>query len=198
MEFFREYGTGTAIRFPMKVTGTQNLAATGDWTPATGDVKLSLDGGNFANSTNNPTAVGGTGSVGWTLTLTAAEMSASEIEIQIVDAAVKAVEDQVGIISTRLSGLIAAARGIYVIVCDDTDFTPTTTAAEFTMRSPHVTEETTADHFNGRLLTGVGDGNATQGTQTDITDYVLANSKMKLTYTALVEAPANGSVWTIQ
>lgn len=75
--------------------GVVDLAATADWTPATGDTKISKDGGNVANTTNNPAAVGGTGSVLWTLTLTATELTAAEVQVQIVDSATKAVEDQV-------------------------------------------------------------------------------------------------------
>jgi hypothetical protein len=71
-----------------------DFAVTADWTPATGDTKISKDGGNFANTTNNPSAVGGTGSAGWTLTVTNTELSAAEVNIQVIDAATKAVEDQ--------------------------------------------------------------------------------------------------------
>lgn len=100
MEILRKYGVQTTIRFPLIKRNVLDLAATADYTPATGDTKISKDGGNFANTTNNPAAVGGTGSVGWTLTLTATEMQAAQIAIQIVDAATKAVEDQFILIST--------------------------------------------------------------------------------------------------
>jgi hypothetical protein len=92
--FLAKYNTQTTFRFPVVKRGVVDLAATADWTPATGDTKISKDGGNFANTTNNPSATGGTGSVGWTLTLTATELSAAEINVQIVDSATKAIEDQ--------------------------------------------------------------------------------------------------------
>src|SRR5262249_13178258 len=63
-------------------------------TPATGDVKVSKDGGNVANITTLPVAVGGTGSALWEFTLSATEMQAAEIVIQVVDSATKAVQDQ--------------------------------------------------------------------------------------------------------
>ena len=91
--FWLKYGTQADIRFPVTKRAVLDLAATGDWTPATGDTKISKNGGNFANAVNNPAAVGGTGSVGWKLTLTATELSCAELNIQIVDAATKAVED---------------------------------------------------------------------------------------------------------
>ena len=94
MFLLAKYGTQTVFRFPMVKRGVADLADTGDWTPATGDTKISKDGGNFANTTNNPSATGGTGSVGWTLTVTATELQCAEANVQIVDSATKAVEDQ--------------------------------------------------------------------------------------------------------
>lgn len=94
MYLLAKYNTQTPITFPMIKAAVRDFAATGDWTPATGDAKISKDGGNFANTTNNPAAVGGTGSVGWTLTLTATELSCAVADIQIVDSATKAVDDQ--------------------------------------------------------------------------------------------------------
>src|ERR1041385_5533190 len=94
MYLLAKYNTQTVFTFPMVKRGVVDFAVSADWTPATGDTKISKDGGNVANTTNNPSAIGGTGSVDWTLTLTAAEMQASVIDIQIVDSATKAVEDQ--------------------------------------------------------------------------------------------------------
>lgn len=91
--FTAKYGVQTIFPFFIQKRGFPDLAATADWTPATGDVKISKDSGNFANVTNLPTAVGGSGSVGWTITLTATEMQAARLVIQIVDSATKAVED---------------------------------------------------------------------------------------------------------
>lgn len=94
MYLLAKYGTQTAFTFPIAKAGSRDFAATGDWTPATGDTKVSKDGGNVANSTNNPSAIAGTGSVDWTLTLTATELTAAVIDVQIVDSATKAVDDQ--------------------------------------------------------------------------------------------------------
>lgn len=94
MFYLAKYGTQTTFGFPMVKRAVVDLAATADWTPATGDTKVSKDFGNFANSTNNPAAVGGTGSVGWSIVLTGTELTAAEVQVQIVDSATKAVEDQ--------------------------------------------------------------------------------------------------------
>lgn len=95
MFLLAKYGVQTVFTFPVLKRGVADLAVSADWTPATGDTKVSKDGGNVANSTNNPAAVGGTGSVLWSLTLTATELSAAVVDVQIVDSATKAIEDQV-------------------------------------------------------------------------------------------------------
>lgn len=93
MYLLAKYGVQTAFQFPMIKRGVVDLAQSADWTQATGDTKISQDGGNVANTTNNPAAVGGTGSSLWTLTLTATELSCGVAMVQIVDSATKAVED---------------------------------------------------------------------------------------------------------
>jgi len=99
--FYAKYNTQTTFYFALdKAASVQDFAATADWTPATGDTKISKDGGNVANTSNNPAAVGGTGSALWALTLTATELSAADVVVQIVDSAVKAVNDHVLVIYT--------------------------------------------------------------------------------------------------
>ena len=195
MEVQREYGVATTIIFPVVKAGSQDLAASGDWTPATGDTKISKDGGNVANTGSNPTAVGGTGSVLWSLSLTAAEMQANEITIQIVDSATKAIEDQVLTLTTRLGGQVAATKGIIVGEVDNATFTATTTSLEGLRIAPNTTEETTADHYIGRLL--LFTSGAALGELTTITDYVLANSKEKLTYDTIVSTPEDNATYVI-
>ena len=58
-----------------------------------------------------------------------------------------------------------------------------------------MTEETVADIFNGRTILFT-DGVAF-GEQSTITDYVLANSKMKLTYDAIASTPDDASHFVI-
>jgi hypothetical protein len=95
MYLLAKYNTQTTFIFPVVKRAVVDLAVSADWTPATGDTKVSKDGGNVANTTNNPAAVGGTGSALWSITLTATELSAAEVVVQIVDSATKAIEDQV-------------------------------------------------------------------------------------------------------
>jgi hypothetical protein len=91
MIFRRPYGVATTIDFPMIKRGVVDLAVTADWTPATGDTKISKNEGAVANTTNNPAIASG---ISWKLDLTATEMQAARISVQIVDSATKAVEDQ--------------------------------------------------------------------------------------------------------
>src|SRR4051812_3758616 len=93
-----KYGTQSDIRFTMVKRGVVDLAASVDWTPAAADSAISKDGGNLADTTNTVAAIAsGTATrsgVDWKLTISATEAQAAEINIQIVDAATKAVEDQ--------------------------------------------------------------------------------------------------------
>lgn len=195
MEVQRQFGVATTIIFPVVKAGSTDLAVTGDWTPATGDTKIGKDGGNVANTSNNPSAVGGTGSILWTLTLTATEMSAKEITIQIVDSATKAIEDQVLTLTTRLGGQLAATQGIIVGQVNNTSITASTTVLEGDRLAPNTTEETTADHFIGRLI--LFTSGPPLGELSAITDYALQNSREKYTYDTLVSTPGNGDTYVI-
>lgn len=92
MYLLAKYNTATTITFPMIKAGVRDFAVSADWTPATGDTKVMKDGGAIANTTNNPVIIAS--SANWSLALTAAELSAAVTDIQIVDSATKAVEDQ--------------------------------------------------------------------------------------------------------
>ncbi len=87
--FSRKYGVQTTIVFPVPKLNDTDFAATGDWTPAEADIKISKDGGNVVNCDNAAAAVGGAGSVLFKLTLTATEMEAAHVTGQIVDAALE-------------------------------------------------------------------------------------------------------------
>lgn len=90
--FQRKYATGTGadIYLPMIVAGSQNFAGSGDWTPATGDVKISIDGGAQANIGTLPAYTNGS----WKFVFADAELTGKKMSIRIVDSATKAVEDQ--------------------------------------------------------------------------------------------------------
>jgi hypothetical protein len=104
MPFLRKYNTllvtgTTAIGIPIIKRGVVDYAASGDWTPAAGDVKVWTDG-TPANITNLPTAINSGNCTHWEFILTAAELSGKTIRVTITDSATKAVEDQHFIIET--------------------------------------------------------------------------------------------------
>lgn len=99
--FLRKYGvasaSGTHIRVPMPVFDDPNLfAGNGDWTPADGDVKVSIDGGAEANIGTLPTFVNGA----WQYVFTAMEWTGKTITVRIHDAAGDEVADQFFVIET--------------------------------------------------------------------------------------------------
>lgn len=102
--FLRKYNvllvTGTtAIRVPIIKRGVVDFAASGDWTPAAGDVKVWVDG-TPASITNLPTAVNSGNCTFWEFILTASELSCKQLIIVVTDSATKAVEDQGFIVET--------------------------------------------------------------------------------------------------
>lgn len=89
-----KYGVACIISFPLIKAGSNNFAGTGDYTEASGDVKIIKDraaGG--ANATNSMGANLVGNSTEWALQLTATEMQAKEVVVKIADAATKAIED---------------------------------------------------------------------------------------------------------
>ena len=98
--FQATYGVAAVFTLPIQKRGVLDFAVAADWTPATGDVKVSIDGGDFANVTTLPAIEGGTGSAGWTFPLSAAELTGKRITVQVVDSATKAVEDQAFVVET--------------------------------------------------------------------------------------------------
>lgn len=100
--FERKYGTGTGadIWIPIIKAGEVNFAVSGDWTPATGDVKITKDGGTAANIGTLPVALTMGNTALWKFVFADAELQAAEIVVTISDSSTKAVEDQSIIIDT--------------------------------------------------------------------------------------------------
>ena len=191
MEILAKYGIQQTFYFPLIDAGALDLAVSADYTPAAVDARMMKDGGTWAQCSNTIADE----TEGWSLTLTATEMQATRIVVNIIDAATKAVEDQCLVITTHLGGQIEASLGILIREVDTATEAASTTTVEAFAISPTTTEEATADHYNGRLIlftTGV-----CTGQMTDITDYVLQNSKERFTFTALTEAPGDADRFCI-
>jgi hypothetical protein len=84
------------IRIPLRVAGESDFATGSNYTPATGDVKVSKNGGAQANIGTLPTYSNGA----WEFTLTGTELSARTIEVAVVDSATKAVDDEFFVVET--------------------------------------------------------------------------------------------------
>lgn len=85
-----KYGVEYVFLVPIIKRGVLDFSATGDWTPATGDVKISQNEGAFSNIGTLPTAVGNH----WKFTVSATELQTARVVLQVIDSATKAVEDQ--------------------------------------------------------------------------------------------------------
>jgi len=172
-----KYGVGLSFEHPMVKSGYTDFAINTDWTPAAGDVKVSIDSGALANITTLPVYLG---SGLWTFTLSAAEMSGSRIAIVIIDAATKAVEDQAIILTTtRWNNNLAT--GTFVAAGS--------TTSTFVTNSTFV-----VDAFKGSFLratSGSAVGQTVKIGSNTITDVVAATGE---TFTAI---PANGDTFEI-
>jgi hypothetical protein len=187
MEILAKYGEVQTFYFPLVDRGTLDFEST-PVTFAAADIQVSIDGGAFANANATPSHEGN-GIYSWTCT--AAETQGTRIVVTIIDSATKLWEDQCLILETQLSGVISGSDGIQVLEVNNDTFTATTTALEATMISPTTTEETVSSIFIGKLISW-RQGAAAYGEITDVTASELANSKVKLTYTAIVSTPAAG------
>ncbi len=183
------YGTAGTVYFPLITAGGTDFQTT--WAPAAGESQYSIDGGAFSNLGSNPSHEG---NGIWSQAYTVAESSGEYIVLTYSDGATD-IEDQAVILYTGLSGQIEANQGIVILEVDTAVTAATATAFECLRLSPNTTEETTADHYNGRnILFTTGN---LLGQMTDITDYALQNSREFYTVTALTEAPADGDRFVV-
>jgi hypothetical protein len=139
------WGTAYTFRAPIVKAGSTDYALTADWTPAAGDVKISKDGGAFANIATLPTFVSGNAALNWTLS--AAETEATEVVIQVIDSATKAVQDQFFRLQTTKAGALQVGVPQAAQSAGDTAITLDATAAAQT------------DFYKGSVVTIIsGDG----------------------------------------
>ncbi len=94
MEHLRKYNTATHVYIPIVKRGVVDHAVSADWTPAAGDVMVSIDGGAFANIGTLPVAIAATRGACWDFVFTGGETTGKKIYVEICDAATKAIEDQ--------------------------------------------------------------------------------------------------------
>lgn len=91
MALLREYGVATSTLVPVVKVNDTDLADTGDYAYASGDIIVCKDGGTPANISTSPTEVDFSGASVMLLEidLTASEMQAAQVDVIIVDAALE-------------------------------------------------------------------------------------------------------------
>ena len=186
----RKYATatvaGTHIRIPVIKVGVADFAASGDWTPVATDTKISKDGGAQANLATAPAYSNGA----WTLELTATELTCKQLEIMIVDAATKEVEDQAVIVETYGNVLaMHITEAMSAGIVQAAAIAGTLSATEMTTNLTEVTD----DHYNGRTLIWIS-GNLA-GQATDITNYTGSNKLLE--FTGVTESPVATDIFII-
>ena len=92
-EYIRPYAQATHVYIPITKRGVVDFGVGADWTPAAGDVKVSIDGAAVANIGTLPTAIASGNTAFWDFSLSAAELTGKKIVVMVSDAATKAVED---------------------------------------------------------------------------------------------------------
>jgi len=196
---WRKYGTQTTIYFPLIKASSQNFAVSGDYTHASGDVKISKDGGAAATATNSPSAITMGNGAMWSLTLTATEMQAAEIVVTIIDAATKAVEDQMIKLHTfgHTSAKIVADLSAANLAANVTQFGGTN--GTFASGRPEVN----STHWGGTAVASATvAANATQWGGVAVTGmpmptYTQPTGFLAATFPATVASPTNITAGTI-
>jgi len=177
--FLRKYATGTGadVCIPIIKRGVVDFALGADWTPATGDVKVSLDGGTAANIATLPVAIAmGNGAV-WKFVFSNAELTCKSIVVTVSDSATKAVEDQAFIVETY-----GNASAMYVVDYSTAAFGANTTTPP--------TVSAVADEVQTRTIARV-----------TLVDTTTTNTDMRGTNNAMLAAsytaPDNASITSI-
>lgn len=94
------YGVALTLDIPVIKAGTTNYAASGDWSPAAGDVKYNKDG-TIANAGTLPAAVTYGATTLWRVTISEAEAQHHLITITLADQTIPAViEEQTIVVCT--------------------------------------------------------------------------------------------------
>lgn len=104
MPFLREYGVATTVYFPLISYGVTSFTSGSAYTPAAGDVRITIDGGTPNAATNLPTGIVVSNAKIWKMDLTAGEVTGKTIAITIIDATTKVVEDQMLVVETYGDG----------------------------------------------------------------------------------------------
>jgi len=214
MIFQRRYNTSTVaathIRIPIIKRGVVDYAVSADWvSPATGDIKVSKDGGAAANITTLPTAVTMGNTAYWEFQLSASELSCKTLVVTICDqTAPKAVEDQMFIVETfgNSSAMYPSDPTADTVDAENRFLTAVKTNVLGTVGTGSTTTSivtssldpsaSATDQFKGRIILFTKDTTSAnlRGQGSDIT---ASTADGVLTISALSHAPVSGDTFVI-
>jgi hypothetical protein len=188
MAILRRYGVADAIEFPLIKRAVVDFAVSGDYTPVQSDVRIHIDAASASYATN---VLQATGSHGWSLALLASELSGKKISVTVVDAATKAVEDQMILIETYGSPLAQHPFDLS---------TPTVTLSQPALDAAATQIVNTVWATGSRTLTGLGTGTITADTIADsaaseIATAVWATASRTLSSFGTLQGDIVNNVW---
>jgi hypothetical protein len=210
--FQRKYNSATVaathIRIPIVKRGVVDFAVSADWTPATGDVKVSKDGGAAANITTLPTAITMGNTAYWEFPLSASEVSCKQLVVTVADSATKAVEDQAFVVETfgNASAMYPSDPTADTVDAENRFLTAVKTNILGTVGTGSTTTSivtssldpsaSATDQFKGRIVLFTRDTTSAnlRGQGTDIT---ASTAGGVLTVSALSHAPVSGDTFVI-
>jgi len=91
MPILRRYGVAAPVEFPLIKRAAVDFATTSNYTPVGSDTRIHIDAASASYTVN---VLQATGSHGWSIAFTAAELTGKLISLVVQDADTKAVEDQ--------------------------------------------------------------------------------------------------------
>jgi hypothetical protein len=212
MIFSRKYNAATVaathIRIPIIKRGVVDYAVSADWTPATGDVKISKDGAAAANITTLPTAVAMGNGAYWEFQLSASELSCKSLVVTVSDSATKAVEDQAFLVETfgNASAMYPSDPTADTVDAENRFLTAVKTNVLGTVGTGSTTTSivtssldpsaSATDQFKGRIVLFTKDTTSAnlRGQGSDIT---ASTAGGVLTVSALSHAPVSGDTFVI-
>lgn len=186
--FLRQYGTGTGsdVIIPMPRAGLAEFSTSSNWTPVSGDVKVSKDGAAAANIGTLPAYIT---SIGWKFVFTDSELSAGRINVTIVDAAGGEVDDNAFVVETY--GHPSAQHPDLGIQVGTTGVAQAGAASSITLASG----ESAVDDFFNDMAVAITGGTGV-GQVRKITDYV-GSTKVATVGTAWETNPDSTSVYMV-
>lgn len=206
--YLRTYGVtltdSYAIYIPLlKYATPTDFAVAADWTPAAGDVKVSIDNGAAANIGTLPSYVT---SKGWKFILSDTELTGKNIQVRVMDSATKAVCDDGFTVETMgnasafwpdataanpIKATIEAVQGDVTAAANIlADYTP---AVGFDKVGGRVFADSVVDDIWAKTMTELSSIPGVTGTVLEALQFVFLLSRNKLTQTSTTTTLRNNA-----